>query len=303
MTAAEGSPDRKQLAETVRELALLLIAADSVAAGDCTGAEHGLAHAIRIEDSLETEPWAEGRHSGDCTKTAHTCNRCVIEKYEETARRILASDEFLPRLAVLAEPCQCGETFRLIAQACGCDGTEPDDWRAMAYPTPGEFALQAVRSLRRDYDGQGWREAEAEVERLREEAANDNDRLHRLVDEREAAEAEVAALKVDVANADDYWNGLVEELREKLAEAERERDEARRAKTDAVLQAVKMGRRALAAERQLEQARTAMAERLRANHNDTCQAVLETDEQYSCSCGHDTLVRALAAAEHPEQTA
>ncbi len=44
------------------------------------------------------------------------------------------------------------ETFRLIAEAAGADGTEPDDWRAMTHPPKGEFALRAVRELRKDYD-------------------------------------------------------------------------------------------------------------------------------------------------------
>lgn len=44
------------------------------------------------------------------------------------------------------------EAFRLIAQRCGEDGTEPDDWRAMTFPGPREFALMAVGKLRSDYD-------------------------------------------------------------------------------------------------------------------------------------------------------
>lgn len=44
------------------------------------------------------------------------------------------------------------ETFRLIAMACGEDGTEPEDWRALAHPGHAEFALNATRDLRDAYD-------------------------------------------------------------------------------------------------------------------------------------------------------
>jgi hypothetical protein len=44
------------------------------------------------------------------------------------------------------------ETFRQIARMAGADGTEPEDWRAMTYPTPGEAAFQAVCELRGNYD-------------------------------------------------------------------------------------------------------------------------------------------------------
>lgn len=72
--------------ETVRASALLLMAADFVFEhhGD---AESGLAWARKIENSVENDPlWAEGMHSGDCTKQPHTCSRCFLENYEHLVR-------------------------------------------------------------------------------------------------------------------------------------------------------------------------------------------------------------------------
>ena len=41
------------------------------------------------------------------------------------------------------------EHLRLIAQATGEDGCEPDDWRAMTFPSRFEYTLRAVKELRR----------------------------------------------------------------------------------------------------------------------------------------------------------
>jgi hypothetical protein len=70
----------------VREAALCLLAADALLADDARTAEAALSWTRRLEQALDEEPWADGKHSGDCTKTAHTCTRCVIEELEGEAR-------------------------------------------------------------------------------------------------------------------------------------------------------------------------------------------------------------------------
>lgn len=77
----------------LREMAVLLGATEYVWEHR-EGAEDALAWMRRIEGSLEREPWANGKHSGDCTKTAHMCSRCFIENYERQADALLASEEF-----------------------------------------------------------------------------------------------------------------------------------------------------------------------------------------------------------------
>ena len=76
----------------LREMAVLIGATEYMF--ENSTAERSLAFMRQIESSLDNEPWANGKHSGDCTKTAHTCSRCFIENYEEQADKLLASEDF-----------------------------------------------------------------------------------------------------------------------------------------------------------------------------------------------------------------
>ena len=40
--------------------------------------EHTTAWVYRMDNDPDS-PWLDGRHCGDCTKTAHTCVRCLYE--------------------------------------------------------------------------------------------------------------------------------------------------------------------------------------------------------------------------------
>lgn len=62
--------------------------------------EVGLPLWANVSDSLDREPWKNARHSGDCTKEAHTCNRCVFEEYLKRADALLdvATDTLLDRI-------------------------------------------------------------------------------------------------------------------------------------------------------------------------------------------------------------
>lgn len=71
----------------VRDAAVCLIAAETVL-GDELSAEAALTQVRRIESALDEEPWANGQHSGDCTKRAHTCIRCMFERAEARAREL-----------------------------------------------------------------------------------------------------------------------------------------------------------------------------------------------------------------------
>jgi hypothetical protein len=72
--------------EEFTNAAMLLMACD-IALGDSLSPPLALAHAHRIYLSLEKEPWKDGKHSGDCTKTPYTCSRCMVEEYEAEVRK------------------------------------------------------------------------------------------------------------------------------------------------------------------------------------------------------------------------
>ena len=76
----------------LREMALLIGATHYM--WESKTAEEALAWMRRIESSLDEEPWANGKHSGDCTQTAHTCARCFIEDFERQADELLSSEDF-----------------------------------------------------------------------------------------------------------------------------------------------------------------------------------------------------------------
>lgn len=72
-----------------REAAVALLAADALISEDFYKAEAALNWARNLEHAVDTDPmWAKGRHEGDCTKTAHTCCRCVLEEFEAKAEKI-----------------------------------------------------------------------------------------------------------------------------------------------------------------------------------------------------------------------
>lgn len=70
----------------VRNAALCVIALEECLA-DAMTPERAIAYARGIEAALDEEPWADGKHCGDCTKDAHTCARCLVEQAERDARR------------------------------------------------------------------------------------------------------------------------------------------------------------------------------------------------------------------------
>ena len=72
--------------EEVRNAAICLLAADA-ALCDCMDPEEAVSFIRRIEKSLDEEPWADGKHEGDCTKQPMTCIRCMIEGAEDEARK------------------------------------------------------------------------------------------------------------------------------------------------------------------------------------------------------------------------
>jgi len=69
-----------------REAAVCLLAAENAMCDDMT-AEEAIAHARRGVIYMDSEDsiWKDGQHSGDCTKTAHTCLRCMVEEAEALA--------------------------------------------------------------------------------------------------------------------------------------------------------------------------------------------------------------------------
>lgn len=71
-----------------RQVALLLIAADSILAEDHNHASHALDWAQRVAETAD-------KHSGDCTKEAHTCALCMVESYEQAVRVLDASDDWI----------------------------------------------------------------------------------------------------------------------------------------------------------------------------------------------------------------
>lgn len=85
---------------TAREiqLARLLMTVDWYLADfDGRPAPQALEHYSGCFVAMDAEPWANGKHSGDCTKECHTCARCLCEKYLTKARnQCKAFDEDLP---------------------------------------------------------------------------------------------------------------------------------------------------------------------------------------------------------------
>jgi hypothetical protein len=93
--------DRSDDTQQAREAAMLLLASDYV--DEHPDAESALAWARKVEHSLLREPWAEGKHSGDCTKTAYTCSRCMVEDYEKATAHFAEFSVPQALAALLAE--------------------------------------------------------------------------------------------------------------------------------------------------------------------------------------------------------
>ena len=72
-------------AEEVRNAAICLLAADNALCDGMTP-EEAVAFVRRQEAALDEEPWANGKHHGDCTKQPETCTRCMFEDAEKEAR-------------------------------------------------------------------------------------------------------------------------------------------------------------------------------------------------------------------------
>ena len=63
------------------EAAILWLAMDLVIGDEVDldyAVEHTTAWVYRMDNDPDS-PWLDGRHCGDCTKTAHTCVRCLYE--------------------------------------------------------------------------------------------------------------------------------------------------------------------------------------------------------------------------------
>ena len=63
--------------------------------------EDGILHWSALAESVDKdERWSDGRHSGDCTKEAHTCNRCLYTEYLNRAEYLLdmATDGLLTQI-------------------------------------------------------------------------------------------------------------------------------------------------------------------------------------------------------------
>lgn len=87
------APDARSPAE-LQGCAILLAAADARLCGDLSDPLRALDWAARLFGSLETDPlYAGGIHHGDCTKHAHTCTRCVVERYRAEALRRWEDDD------------------------------------------------------------------------------------------------------------------------------------------------------------------------------------------------------------------
>lgn len=87
MDADDPSPDE------LEDCAILLMAADARLSGDWWSAQAALEWARRMAASLETdEMYAGGKHHGDCTKHAHTCSRCFVERYRAEAQERWGKD-------------------------------------------------------------------------------------------------------------------------------------------------------------------------------------------------------------------
>lgn len=73
--------------ENFTDVAKLLCAIDTVLC-DEMALEDAVRQSHRVWTALDEEPWADGHHSGDCTKKPYTCMRCVIERHEAKAREM-----------------------------------------------------------------------------------------------------------------------------------------------------------------------------------------------------------------------
>lgn len=81
--------------KTIDIIAGILYAADGWAGKDADfeKIEEGIDHWYKLKKSLEEEPWRWGKHSGDCTKQCHTCNRCLVEQYQVRALELLNKEQ------------------------------------------------------------------------------------------------------------------------------------------------------------------------------------------------------------------
>lgn len=66
------------------EAAVTILALGSVMCDDMT-ADEAVVFARRTLVALNLEPWANGKHGGDCTKEPHSCARCHVEEAQATA--------------------------------------------------------------------------------------------------------------------------------------------------------------------------------------------------------------------------
>lgn len=83
---------------TRREIAIALYAADALLV-DFTEIEDAVDHARRVFNAVDTDPtWANGRHEGDCTQAPMTCQRCLVEEFEEKAEAFATSEELVCRV-------------------------------------------------------------------------------------------------------------------------------------------------------------------------------------------------------------
>ncbi len=73
--------------EEIRNTAILLLAAD-IALCDGLGIWDALFMAKNVENTLTYDPlWRGDKHFGDCTNEPMTCHRCLIEEWEDEARK------------------------------------------------------------------------------------------------------------------------------------------------------------------------------------------------------------------------
>lgn len=66
----------------------------SLTLDDSRDADDALRFWRGIVDSLNHEPWRNGKHYGDCTKEAATCNRCYVEQfYQDFVDPFMAAEQ------------------------------------------------------------------------------------------------------------------------------------------------------------------------------------------------------------------
>lgn len=93
-TAADSVIDVTPPDASFEAAAVLLLAVETCLMDDYDSPDKALAFAQRIFASIEEEAvWADGKHCGDCTKQAVTCNRCVVERFRADARALWDADE------------------------------------------------------------------------------------------------------------------------------------------------------------------------------------------------------------------